>query len=244
VSLDSKSVLISSDVLMPEECLVTEHSGSDLEFDSVSKWVLWVVVSLSVVVPGLVQSIVASVPDDVSVVSVRVSMDIQASCSLISDVSSASSEPSDLLKTLVSVVSSNSSVAVVAPVVSIVLNGDDESSVTSSSDSSGSPVKYPPLSNVVWVVVLDSESVLVVTNVLVVSDSSSVSHERFDLEFDSISQWVSWEVNSSSIKEPSLTNLIVAIIPVGKSVVAVAISLGTETSSTWVSDVSVVSWVE
>jgi len=53
------------------------------------------------------------------------------------------------------------------------LDGNNESSVTSSSDGLGSVVEYPPLSDIIWVVVLDSKSILTVTHVLVISKRSS-----------------------------------------------------------------------
>ena len=106
--------------------------------------------------------------------SVGVSMDIKTSSSHISDSSSVAVEPSHLLEVVVGpVVSDNSGVAVVHPVVLSILNGDDKFSVVSRSDGSGSPVEHPPLLVVVWVVISDSESVLVSTDVLVIEESSS-----------------------------------------------------------------------
>lgn len=69
----------------------------------------------------------------------------------------SSIEPSDLLDLFSSVLSYDTIVAVVFPVVSILLNRNNKTSVTSSSDRSGSPVKDPPLFDVVWVVVSDSQ---------------------------------------------------------------------------------------
>lgn len=60
-----------------------------------------------------------------------------------------------------------------SPVGSTVLDGDGSVSVSKSSNGSGSPVEDPPLSVITWVVVLDSKSILVSTNMLVPSDSSS-----------------------------------------------------------------------
>jgi hypothetical protein len=59
-------------------------------------------VSLSVNVPSLVSAVVAFVPDGVSVVRVRVSVDVETSLTEISDVSSGSTEPSHSLKGFVS----------------------------------------------------------------------------------------------------------------------------------------------
>jgi len=121
----------------------------------------WVVVALSVNEPSLVQTVVALVPVDMSSVSVGVSMNIEASAGDISDVSSGSIEPSDLLKHGALVLSDNSCVVEVVPVVSSELDGDNSVGVGSRSDSLGSPVENEPLLVVIWVVVLDSESVLV-----------------------------------------------------------------------------------
>lgn len=83
-----------------------------------------------------------------------------------------------------------------------VLDIHGQFSVSGSSDSSCSPVKYKPLLVVVWVVIADSKSVSVTTHVLVPVKSSSVFRSTLDLEFTSISNWVSWEVNSFDIEGP------------------------------------------
>lgn len=74
-------------------------------------------------------AVVALVPVNVSVVSVGVAMDIEASEALISDGSSVFVEPSDSLSWLVSVLSHDSSIVPVSPVVSSSLDGHDHSSV-------------------------------------------------------------------------------------------------------------------
>jgi len=61
-----------------------------LELDSTVEWLFWIVLSLEVNDPTLVSTIVALVPVGVSVVSVRVSVNIEASLADISDVSSGS----------------------------------------------------------------------------------------------------------------------------------------------------------
>ena len=132
---DSKSVLVTSDVLTHEEGSVGGHSRLDLESNSVSQWELWIVVSLGVVVPLLVLTIVALIPVEVSVMRVVSTVDIKASSNNISDVLSVSSEPSGLLVNVdvgVGMVGSDSSsVTVVSPVLSIVLDGDNVVSVGS-----------------------------------------------------------------------------------------------------------------
>lgn len=73
----------------------------------------------------------------------------------------SSIEPSHLLDLLTSVWSHHTIVAVVSPVVSILLNRNNKTSVSCSSDRFGSPVKDPPLFDVVWVIVLDSQVPLI-----------------------------------------------------------------------------------
>jgi len=87
-------------------------------------------------------------------------VDIEASNTLISDISSSSVEPSDVLKRFSSVWSNNSSVVIVEPVASSLLDGNCLVSISSSSDGSSSPVEDEPLSVVSWVGISDSESVL------------------------------------------------------------------------------------
>lgn len=89
-------------------------------------------------------------------VLVSVSIDIKASSSEISNVSYISSEPSHLLESFSSVLSNDSSNSSLGPVVVSSLDGDNLVSVREGSDGSSSPVEHPPLSVVIWVVVLDS----------------------------------------------------------------------------------------
>ena len=103
-------------------------------------------------------------------------MDIQALLPGVSDVSSGSWVHSHSLLMVVLEVSDDSGVAVVHPVVSTDLDGDDLVSISESSNGLGSPVEDEPLSVVTWVVVLDSESVLMVTNVLVPEEGSVSRH--------------------------------------------------------------------
>jgi len=59
-----------------------------LELDSITKWVWWVSVSNSVNVPALVGTVMALPPDDVSVMGVVVSVNIEALVPGVSDISS------------------------------------------------------------------------------------------------------------------------------------------------------------
>jgi len=183
----------------------------------------------------------AFVPGQVSVVRVVVSVSPQASSSDISDGSSARVVPSGSLEGLASEVSDSGGIAVVSPVGSGLLDGDGVVSVGNRSNGSGSPVEDPPLLVVVWVVVLDSKSEVSVTNVLVPDDGSVSAHSGFDLESNSAFEWISWEVNSSSVEREGLSHIVEASVPMDISVLSVG-SLNLQTLTTWVSDVVGSSW--
>jgi len=120
---------------------------------------------------------VALVPLEMSSVRVGSSVNIKASVSEISQVSYRSSEPSDVLElSSTSEWSGDGSVVVVVPVVTVVLNRHDQVSVGSGSDRSSSPVEGPPLLDIIWSVVLDSESVLTVADVLSPDNSLTRAH--------------------------------------------------------------------
>lgn len=103
-------------------------------------------------------------------------------------------------------------------------------------------VKDPPLSHIVWIVILDSQSVLMMTNVLMPEESSSALHLGLELEFDSVVEWISWEMNSSSVNPPSLVSAVMAAVPDGNSMVGVMGTMNVKAVSSSVSDVSSASW--
>jgi hypothetical protein len=100
-------------------------------------------------------------PDNMSSVRVVSTMNIETLVQDVSDVSSSTWEESHLNVLTGAVWKYDSVVAVIVEVSGVLLNRDGSVSVSKGSDSSGSPVKDPPLSVVSWVVVLDSESILV-----------------------------------------------------------------------------------
>ena len=219
VVLDSQSVLMSSNVLSPVEGSVVAHLGSDLELSAIWKWLSSPVDVLLVDVPALVVAVVAVPEDNMSVVTVVSTMNIEALATVVSDVSSVSRVPLDSL----SVVSSpwshgggNSDSE-----ASSLLVGNHEASLVEGSDGLSSSVEGEPLLVLGWVVVSDSESELVSSDVLVVEEGSVVWHHRSDLELDTGSQWVLWIVNSSSVDPPSLVGVVVALVPDDVSVVSV-----------------------
>jgi hypothetical protein len=77
---------------VPEESSASSHLGSDLEVKSASKWVSWEVDVLLVNEPRLVQSVVASPEDNMSVVRDVVAVNIKAVTTTVSQVSSVTWE--------------------------------------------------------------------------------------------------------------------------------------------------------
>lgn len=84
------------------------HQTLDLESSGILEWVSWHIDCLWIEPPSLVSSVVAFVPDNVSVLSVRVSSNIKALSAIVSDVLVCSTVVSNLLVGLVSVESGNS----------------------------------------------------------------------------------------------------------------------------------------
>lgn len=75
----------------------------------------------------------------------------------------------------------------------------------------GSGVKNKPLVFTFWLGASDSNLVLLATNVVAEEQGSRTSHSGLDLEFLSVSDWVLWEVSSSSISVPSLVGSSMAV---------------------------------
>lgn len=98
--------------------------------------------------------------------------------------------------------------------------------------------------DVVWVVVSDSKSVLMSSEMLHIDKSSLRLNLRLDLELGSILEWVFWEVNTFGADLPTLSSFVIAVDPSNLSVVDVNSTLNLQASSTWVSQVSGLSWVE
>lgn len=141
--LDGQLVLVSTNMHLEVniESSVLRHHRSELEWNSISKrWVL--VLHNDLVVrgldegPSLVGSVVAVPPDDVSHVSVAVTVNIEALSTVVSDVSSGSTIDSDLLFNLSSPLSDDSWSSNVEFLTGLV--GDTEVSSEVSSDGSGS----------------------------------------------------------------------------------------------------------
>lgn len=213
-----------------------------MEFLVITNWLSWPADSSLINVPGLVQSVVAVVVDNMSVVMIVTSVNIKALSSNVSNVSSWTIEPSDLLVWLVLPLSDYCSNINSEALSSLV--GESIVSSSPGSDGSGSGIESPPLSVVLWTVVSDSKSELVSTNVLMPEESSSVLHERLNLELNSVSKWVSWVVNSLSVNVPSLVQSIVAVPEDDVSHVVVVSSMNIKALLGQVSDVSSSSTIE
>ena len=140
---DSESELVSTNVLMPEEGSSGFHQGLDLESDSVVEWESWVLLGLGLNGPTLVESIVALVPDNVSVVDVLSGVNIKALVAVVSHVLSVTWVEGSLLVCLVLVNSDDC--GHVGSEAKVDLTRDSSSSVGRWSDGSGSPVEDPPL---------------------------------------------------------------------------------------------------
>jgi hypothetical protein len=94
------------------------------------------------------------------------------------------------------------------------------------------------LCSLLWVVVSDSQSELYSSDILSSVQSSVRLHLCLDLEFNSISEWLSWVSEANLINVPGLVLSIMAVPEDNVSVVRVASSMNVETFSTKVSNVS------
>jgi hypothetical protein len=194
---------------------------------------------------------VAVPPDDMSHVVVVATVNIKALTSIISDVSSGSSIDSDLLLDLSSPLSDHSWSSNVESLAGLV--GDTEGSSEVSSDGSGSGVEHPltlvsdvVVSSVVsHIEVVDSQSELVSTDVLVPEEVLTAGHLRSDVELNTVSQWLSvgW-LSRDGDDLPSLVGSVVAVPPDDMSVVHVSSTMDIKALLTVVPDVLSGSTVE
>lgn len=186
--------------------------------------------------PSHTLSVVAVVPGNVHVLSLVVSSNVEALSSIVLDVSSGSTVPSDLIINLVSELSDDSS-SVDVELLSILVSNHKVSSVEGS-DSLGSSIENEPLVVVVWVVPVHSQSELVSTNMLREEQSLVGLESGSDLESNSRGKWLLWIVVSLSVNIPSLVSSVMAFVPDQMSVVLISSSVNVEASHTHISDVS------
>lgn len=170
----SHHVLVSSNLVPHGHGSVSWESSSESESSVVWKWVGDWLRSLGRDQPSLVGSVMAVVPADWSVVGVSSTVDVQALASHVSQVSSSSSEPCNLLEDFISEGSDDS---VSSDSVALTDHGrDGESSVGVNSDGSRSGVEGEPLVVVSWVVVPDSQQLLTFTHVAGSEEGSVAAH--------------------------------------------------------------------
>ena len=161
--LDSESILLSTDMFMVEQSFSSIHSGSDLELLSITKWLLMESMADLIDVPSLVQTIMASVIDNMSVPVVVSSMNIKAVATVVADVLSLACIPSDS-GVVCTVPWSDCNSNILSEALSLLVC-DGIASSSPGSDRLSSGIKGKPLILVTWVVVPDSKSILVTTNV-------------------------------------------------------------------------------
>jgi len=137
--------------------------------------------------PRLVVSIVAVPEGDWLIVDISVSNDIKAFSFLVSDVSLTARVEVESLLLLSSPLSDDCSSADGKTGSSLV--GNDEVSVGSSSHGSGSLVEDEPCSLVVSISVLDSESVLTSSHVLIPEELSVSRHLGFEQELNLVAAY-------------------------------------------------------
>lgn len=151
-------------MVVPEERSSASKFGSDLELNSIVEWLSSVECSSLVDVPGLTEMIVAVVEDNMSPVSVNVSVNLQTFSSIVLDVSSRSTVPSSLNSVVTSSIGSDNSSIVDSELITSLVSKNVVSS-QDWSDSSSSSIEDPPLFLVGWIMSLDSGSVLMSSNV-------------------------------------------------------------------------------
>jgi len=172
--VNSESVLVSTNMLFDSEGLSASHKGSDLELSSISEWLSSQGLTGLIEDPSLVGTVVAVVEDNVSVVSVRLSVDIEALVTVVSDVSDRSVVVSN--SDVVRVIELSQNSGVVDSELNSSLVSESEVSSGPGSDGLGSRVVDEPLELVSWMVVSDSSSVLVSSDVLSHEESSVSRH--------------------------------------------------------------------
>jgi len=123
--------------------------------------------------PSSVSSVDTVNVSNVSSMIVR-SIDLEALETIVSDVSVSSSVILDSLSVVSSILSGDNILVDSESISSSV--GKDVSSSVELSDSLGSTIEYPPLLSVIWVMVLESQVVLMSTHMLTSVEGSTPVH--------------------------------------------------------------------
>lgn len=165
---------MSTDVLSSNQGSVSRHSRLDLESHTIVFWISWEVNSVEVNGPGLIETVVAIPEDKVSVVMVMTSVNIKTLSWDVSEISVWSTVVGKSLESFTLPDSDDSSSVSQESLTSLVRDGVVSSVV--GSDCNSSSVEDPPLSWVPWFTVVNSESELISTDVLVPEDGFSSAH--------------------------------------------------------------------
>lgn len=122
--------------------------------------------------------------------------------------------------------------------------GDNEVSVSVASEGLSSPVEDEPLFGVISVRgTSDSQFVLAIGSTFSLEESQFLETVvGLKLEFDSISEWVSSNLETFSVDEPALVGTISTGIVDNVVMVVVLSTVSSKAEASWVSDVLLVSW--
>lgn len=159
---DSESVLVTTDVLTPEEGSVGLQLSLKLEFDTILEWLLWPFDALDVDLPSLSSMVSAHPVGNSVLVSVGEAVRSDDVVAPILDLVLSVEERS--LVDRVDPLSGNDVVGV-GPTSGTDDSGDGQVSLVGSSDRLGSSIEDEPLSSVPWSVILDLDFELSVSNV-------------------------------------------------------------------------------
>lgn len=174
--LDSQQVVVAADVFMESNRSVELLLSSDLEPFGISFGVSRILRTNLIKFPLLVGVEGASPENEVSVMSIRTTMNVQAFISVVLqiEVSFRAFVPLDSFSVVICVRSNYSSVSNVESVAELI--GNNVVSHTMCSDCVSSRVMHEPLFVVFWVISSDSQSVLVGSDVLMDEDCSVGVH--------------------------------------------------------------------
>jgi len=147
---------------------------------------------------------------------------VEAEACSVSDVSHSSHVEGSLAEVRLPVRSKDSSSANL--VADSPLNGEDEVMLVPGPDGVRSGIKEPPLFVVKWVVVLESQLVLLLTDVFVVGNGSAATLSGLDLELLLVCNWVLGVHEVHLINVPLLVHTVVASPPDQVLVINVPVS--------------------
>jgi len=238
---DSEPELVGADVLVIEQSSVASSSCLDLEGFFILEWVRREADVLGVKPPALVCCVVAWVEDGVLHVVVAAAVHVQTLACSVSDVPLGASEVAHVLEHFVLEGSHHSVVAI--GVILALLVGQSKRRHGLGSNGVSPLVEHPPLFLVPDSVVLDSQQVLVVANVLVEKQSFAAGHSRSDLE--ELAVWIDGVslLNSLLVDVPTLIVVSMAMPPSHLFVLHVVARVHVQAHASVVLDVVVLAFV-